>query len=238
MLSKPLLMLPGESETAGSGMDLFRDIFGEPYYSFTAGSAYFILLDDSGGEGLGSEQEKWLRGELEKSQAHRVRLVFMHYPLFDPEGSDPGSALRDPEAARRLQGLFDEYGVTAVFASHARGVYQGTWGGTPYLVTGGAGAPIDPVDGEHRYYNFVKVSVYQDQVEFEVVKTPGPPSAWKDRWGYQYSLRSYGFFAIWFWWDLLLLGVVVALAAALSWGVRQAHGKPAVEGSSEVESEE
>ncbi len=223
LLGKPLLMLPGDSETAGSGEGLFREIFGEPYYSFTAGSAYFILLDDSGGGGLGSEQEEWLRGELEKSRAWRVRMVFMHRPLFDPEGGDPGSGLEDPEEALRLQGLFDEYGVTAAFASHARGVYQGTWGRTPYVVTGGAGAPIESPDDACRYHNFVKVSVFQDQVDFEVVRTPGPPSAWKDRWGYQYSMRIYGFFALWFWWHLLLLAAAAALAAALSRAMRHIY---------------
>ncbi len=41
-------MVPGESETGVRAGNLFQEIFGQPYYSFKAGDAYFIILDDSG----------------------------------------------------------------------------------------------------------------------------------------------------------------------------------------------
>lgn len=225
---KPLLMVPGESETGGAnGANEFREIFGAPYYSFAAGDAYLIVLDDSGGEGIDEGQEQWLRGELEKGLAYRDRFVFMHYPLFAPEGSPPDMALRDTEAARRLQDLFDQNAVTMAFASHVPGIYQGHWGLTPYTVTGGAGKPIDDIDGTHRYYNYVKVTVSSDRVDYEVVKTPGPPSRDRDLWSYFYGLYTYGFFAVWFWYDLLLMVMVGVVVIALVTGIRQSRRKPA-----------
>lgn len=228
LLRKPLLMVPGESETGGkSGGNLFQEIFGQPYYSFKVGDAYFIILDDSGGEGIDEQQEQWLRDELEKSLACRDRFVFLHYPLFAPEGVPSDAALKDTEAASRLRDLFDQYAVTMAFAAHVTGIYQGTWGLTPYTITGGAGEPIEASDGTHRYYNYVKVTVLSDRVDCEVVKTPGPPSRGRDLWSYFYGLYAYGFFAVWFWYDLLLMVMVAVVIIALVTGIRRSRRGPA-----------
>jgi hypothetical protein len=239
LLRKPLLMVPGESETGGAnGQNLFKEIFGEPYYSFKAGDACLIVLDDSSGEGIDEQQEQWLQGELEKGLACRDRFVFMHYPLYAPEGSPPGAALKDAEAARRLQDLFDRYEVTMAFAAHVPGIYQGTWGLTPYTITGGAGEPIDDIDATHRYYNYVKVTVASDRVDYEVVKTPGPPSRGRDLWSYFYGLYTYGFFAVWFWFDLLLMVMLGVVVTALVTGIRQSRRKSAPEREPAPEREE
>ncbi len=222
---RPLLMVAGPRELEKGGRGVFREVFGDTYYSFTAGGCLMLVLDDRGGEGPDEEQLAWLRGELERAQGRGCRLVFMHHPLFDPEGAEAGSALRDRKAAERLLSLFQESGVDMVFASHARGCYQGKWGDVRYLVTGGAGSRIEGRDQAHRFYNYAKVSVAAGSVEVEVVQTPGPSSEFWDRAAFLWSLHAYGFFAIWFWWDILLLGFAALLITVLYAALRRRAGK-------------
>ena len=222
---KPLLMVPGPDELEGGGREVFREVFGETYYSFQAGDCFLAVLDDRGGEGPDPEQVAWLRGEMERAQDRSCRLVFMHHPLFDPEGAESGSALRDQDLARELLALFEENGVDMVFASHAPGYYQGSWGGVRYAVTGGAGRSIEQRDDRHRFYNYLKVTVSGSKVDVEVVKTPGPSSEGWDHAAFLWSLHAYGFFAIWFWWDMALLAAGVLLVFAAHDAFRRARAR-------------
>lgn len=230
LLEKPMLMVPGGSETGSEkGEANFAEIFGPGYYSFVAGECCFIMLDDNSGEGIDGEQEVWLQAELEKSMECKARFVFFHHPLFDPPGSQPGAAMKDSEAARRLQDLFDRYDVTMIFASHSQGFFQGVWGSTTYIVTGGGGFPIEGVDANNRFYNYVRVIVSPESVDYEVVRVDPPASPGQDAFLYKYGLHTYGFFAIWFWYDLFLLAVVAGLAVTLICAVRRSrrkHGAP------------
>ena len=219
---KPLLMAAGPSELQGGGRRLFGEVFGDTYYSFEAGDCLFLVLDDRGGEGPDEEQLAWLRGELERGQERSCRLVFIHHPLFDPQGAEGGYALRDRESAERLLSLFQQEKVDMVFASHAPGFYQGEWGEVRYVVTGGAGREIEGRDERHRYYNYVRVSVGGSAVEVEAVQTPGPSSESWDRAAFLWSLHTYGFFAIWFWWDMALLAAGALLVFAVHDAFRRA----------------
>jgi serine/threonine-protein phosphatase CPPED1 len=104
--------------------------------------------------------------ELQKSQAYKTRLVFLHVPLFDPSGSPKPHSL-PPEAASQLLSLFKKYKVNHVFAAHIHGYYAGHWEGLPYTITGGAGAPLYGTNSGHDFYHYLKVTIAGGQVQVQ-----------------------------------------------------------------------
>lgn len=65
----------------------FTQVFGPNYQAFTFDEFKFLLLDNSDNyTGFGSDQLKWVNGELEKAKEEKVKgiLVFMHEPLYHP----------------------------------------------------------------------------------------------------------------------------------------------------------
>ena len=170
--NKPLLTTLGNHDLRDGNSLNYQQIFGHPYYSFIIGDSYFIMLNSGSGERLDTIQIEWLDNQLNKGLDYRYRFVFMHYPLFDPLGrpADEGHSLGDVQQAKMLNNLFDQYNITMLFCSHIHGYYNGTWGKTPYIITGGAGAPLENSDQEHNFYNYVKVNVTQKGVNYQMIR--------------------------------------------------------------------
>ena len=166
----PFLTAVGNHDDGSS--DLYHAIFGNDYYAFTAGNCYFIVLDDSNEKDIDNVQLEWLKEKLDESQAYRFRFVFMHVPLYDPRVGPRGvgHSLQDPEFTGMLNSLLDQSHVTLLLTSHIHGYYEGTWGSTPYLVTGGAGAQLQGADHQHFFYHYVRVHVSNQGEDYEVVK--------------------------------------------------------------------
>ncbi len=115
------------------------------YYSFDKGNCHFICLavDEATAYAEGSAQYKWLRGDLENTrQTHPAHIfVFFHVPPYSI-----GSHGSDREVRRQLCPLFIRYGVDIVFNGHDHNYYRTRRDGVTYLVTGGGGAPLYPVN--------------------------------------------------------------------------------------------
>lgn len=175
-LKVPFLTAIGNHDATGDGRSLYHEIFGSFYYSFTVGESYFIVLDASYKKDFDLAQMTWLEGELEKSQSFKNRFVFMHIPLYDPRAGEykPGHSLEDPAFARKLNDLFDKSKVTMLFASHIHGYFTGTWGKTPFIITGGAGAGLYGLSDDHYFHHFIRVRVENDGVKYEIVKVNSP----------------------------------------------------------------
>jgi hypothetical protein len=189
--TKPLLTAIGNHETYANGRGNYFKIFGGFYYSFTVGRNYFIVLDDANEKNLDDWQMVWLKSELARSQAYRNRFVFMHVPLYDDRTSGSSEhGLQDRGFARRLNDLFDASGVTMLFASHIHEYASGTWGRTPFIITGGAGAELLGRDTSRYFYHYVRVHVSDSGLSYEVVhlKTPtGFGRLVHDTWLYVYA---------------------------------------------------
>jgi hypothetical protein len=166
-LKCPLLTAVGNHELYGGGRGVYHDLYGPFYYSFQIGRSYFIVLDDANGKGLDQPQEKWLEMELKKAQSCNNRFVFMHVPLFDPRGGIYQHCL-PKKAGLFLSKIFERYRVTHIFASHIHGYFSGQWGGTPYTITGGAGAPVYGRDTRHYFYHFVRVRVDNKNIKIAI----------------------------------------------------------------------
>ena len=85
----------------------------------------------------GSEQYRWLEGELQKFAGKTWKFVFFHEPLYSSGVHGPDLALRDA-----LHPLFVRYGVDLVFTGHDHDYERSAADGVTYIVTGGFGAPL------------------------------------------------------------------------------------------------
>jgi hypothetical protein len=201
---KPLLTSLGNHDILEGGRANYYDIFGPFYYSFQVGQSYFIVLDDANEQGLDPTQMDWLKAELEKGQAYRYRFIVMHVPLFDPRTSGAAleHALEDSEQAQRLNDLFDSNNVTMIFASHIHSYITGTWGKTPFIISGGAGAEIYKSDPGQAIFHYVRVNVTPNGVTYDLVQLPTPGSG-AGKILYDVWIYVYAYVAIHFW-DILI----------------------------------
>jgi len=215
-LNKPLLTVVGNHEIIEEGRANYHVLFGKSYYSFSVGNSYFIILDDSNGENLDAQQLDWLKNELKKAQDYKNRFIFMHIPLYDPRKGNykKGYSLKDLNFITQLNKLFDDNNVTMLFVSHIHGYYQGIWGKTPFIITGGGGARLAGSDPNHYFYHYIKVDVDNSNANYEVVKLISPDFDLLDRLIHGVWIFIYAFFVIHFI-DILLLVTIIYLCIYL-----------------------
>jgi 3',5'-cyclic AMP phosphodiesterase CpdA len=128
----------------------FYDFFDvkTPYFSFDWGNVHFILLDTDlgnmpGRDAFWAEQTKWLEADLKGSGKAAMRIVVFHHPPF----TAVKKRQEEGKQVRELVPLFEQYKVAAVFAGHDHNYQHHLKNGIHYIVTGGGGAPLYPVDG-------------------------------------------------------------------------------------------
>lgn len=165
--SKPIVSAIGNHEVPllfGDESN-FEKYIGKSSFSFSFVNSYFIFVDNANKKRVAQKQMEWLEKELRKSQKYKYRFVFMHVPLFDPRKGKRarGHSMKDIQNAKELNSLFDRYEVTMLFASHIHSYFKGKWSATPYIITGGAGAPNTRDGG---FYHYIVVKVDKDGVEY------------------------------------------------------------------------
>lgn len=172
---KPFISIIGNHEIpwGSNNKKNYKNFFGKTYFAFTYGNSYFIVLDSSDKK-IGKKQLKWLKKELQKSQKYTNRFVITHVPLYDPRYGKyaKGHSLKNPKKIKKLNKLLDKYRVNMIFCSHIHFYYRGFWNKTPFIITGGAGAPLKKFK-DNGFYNFVKVTVKGKKLKYEVIKTIG-----------------------------------------------------------------
>jgi len=85
-LKAPLVhCVPGEHDAGLDGGALFRENFGDTFYSFDYRGVHFVGLDNvsRGKPAVGAEQLSWLKRDLERFPKTAPIVVFTHRPLFD-----------------------------------------------------------------------------------------------------------------------------------------------------------
>ena len=82
---KSVKCIPGEHDAGLDGGALFRDVFGETFYSFDHRGVHFIGLDNvsRAKPEVGPEQLAWLKKDLSRFPKSAPIVVFTHRPLFD-----------------------------------------------------------------------------------------------------------------------------------------------------------
>jgi len=143
-----------------------------PYYTFNWGGAHFVVLNTDVGniavsemarDGFWAEQMRWLEADLEKNAKADFVFVVAHHPPF----TAMSKRQKHDERMEMLVELLEKYKVTAMFNGHDHNYQHHLKKGVHYIVTGGGGAPLYPLDAaipgvtqkvvsaEH----FVKVSI-------------------------------------------------------------------------------
>src|SRR5580765_4514128 len=77
--------VPGEHDAGLDGGALYREVFGESYYSFDHRGMHFVALDNVSRSKpeVGTEQLAWLKKDLARFPKSAPIVVFTHRPLFD-----------------------------------------------------------------------------------------------------------------------------------------------------------
>jgi predicted phosphodiesterase len=150
-----------------AGQNLFKKKYGETYYYFDHHNLRFIVLDDAGTQGMGTKQIEWLKGVLDTD---KIKLIFMHKPLFDPTGTYPSHIMTPQAENKQLEKLFVKNKVSYVFAGHIHGYAREERDGVIYVVTAGAGAPLYLPSFGGGFYHYVKVTVDGSKITDEVIK--------------------------------------------------------------------
>jgi serine/threonine-protein phosphatase CPPED1 len=106
-------------------------------YSFDYGNSRFIIID-SANYNLTDRQFQWMERQL---QTPLKKFVFTHTP--PRYGVWEHKLAPTPEVSARFMGLNEKYHTDYVFLGHIHLYDQRVINGVPYMVSGGAGAPLD-----------------------------------------------------------------------------------------------
>lgn len=161
----PFYPLPGNHDGLDGGLEGFLAHSGAPaaHYSFDYGLVHFALADSHNG-GIGAAESAWLREDLSATR-QPVKMVFLHHPPFDPDGTDHIMAY----GRKDFMDLMVELGVRYVFTGHIHAYAHAEREGVSYYITGGAGAPLYTQDHPQAIYHYLQVAVRGEEVSVELV---------------------------------------------------------------------
>ncbi len=156
----------------------YTNQFGPDYYSFRHGNFAGVVINSivihSPQQTTNhlSEQERWLRAELERLRENGARhlVVFQHHPWFLKTPDEPDQYFNIPRERRASYlSLFHERGVKYLFSGHYHRNAAARDGEIEAITTGPVGRPQDEDKSglrvvivhedrlEHRYYSFGEV---------------------------------------------------------------------------------
>jgi len=163
----PFFPVPGNHDSPDGLLEEYLKYSGAPAqrYSLDVGSVHFSMLD-SYSSALFPSTLQWLEADLASTE-QPVKMVFLHHPPFDPDGTDHILQMGNSE----VMALAEKYGVQYVMAGHIHAYEEEERDGTQYIITGGCGAPL--YAGEHPeggFNHYVRVRVDGTDVTTEVVK--------------------------------------------------------------------
>ncbi len=171
----------------------FPWLHGRRWYSVQLGHRIYVLNLDSNSSLLpGSDQEKWIRRQLD-ALPNSIQFVFLnlhHPPVSDYQvNGDPGHNARPNEIA--LTHLLDQYQARSsarfiVTAGHVHNYERFLQDGIVYLVSGGGGARPLPIVRTHQdlyqsnafpNYNYVKFVLDGDELRATMYRVRDPDAA-------------------------------------------------------------
>ncbi|TYB82666.1 MAG: hypothetical protein FXF54_14035 [Kosmotoga sp.] len=119
----PVFIVPGNHDTQRSGkingLELWKDIFGPDYYTFSWGSWSFMGLNTADSvygfvSGVVSDKQfEWIRNELDKIN-HKKIIIFGHHNFYD----DRWVFFEENDQRRELLEIFNNYNVVLSLFGH------------------------------------------------------------------------------------------------------------------------
>lgn len=136
--------------------------FGTSFYSFDAGPARFIALNNADFK-LTDEQYEFLDAAL---RTDLNKFVFMHRP---PNYLNPIYSTPMPDDGGRFRAAVENGGATAVLTGHEHHFGEYEAGGVRYIVSGGAGGRLNN-DTENNFHHFMRITTGLGKFEYEAVE--------------------------------------------------------------------
>ncbi len=178
LASVPLFPSPGNHEQNDRRyFEAFVLPGNERWYAFDWGNARIVSLqiDAIMPFGKQSEQVQWLEATL-AANTQPWLIVWFHLPPFDAYGkTDLSLAVQT-----NLLPLFERYGVDLVLNGHSHNYQRLAVNGVLYIVTGGAGAELNPVttadlelEASYSGHHFVHFTVEGLTLTGRVITTDG-----------------------------------------------------------------
>ena len=78
----PYLTVIGNHDYRSNGLDIYKEMYGEPNKSFTFNNNQFILFDDVFWESNRLPDMDWLEKELKNSEQYNTCFVLAHIPPY------------------------------------------------------------------------------------------------------------------------------------------------------------
>jgi 3',5'-cyclic AMP phosphodiesterase CpdA len=171
---KPLRLVLGNHELYGRGSrEGFARFFGLPgtNYAFTHRDTLFLVADNAGGS-FPDGTLAWLDRELAESRGKGAvshRIVAMHAPPATERISPHAMAPEYARQSARLREILERHGVEMVICGHEHVQFVEDWGKVRVVVTGGAGAPLVPL----QRHGFFRIDVGKGTVKETFVPAEG-----------------------------------------------------------------
>lgn len=162
----PFYPVPGNHDGLGGKLEGYLAHSGAPaaHYSFDRGDVHFTMADSHNG-GIGAAELTWLREDL-SATAQPIKMVVLHHPPFDPDGTDHIMAYGNES----FMDLMVEQNVDYVFAGHIHAYAREERDGVTYVITGGAGAPLYSSGHPQAFNHYLRVAVQDGDVTVEVIE--------------------------------------------------------------------
>jgi predicted phosphodiesterase len=162
----PFYPVAGNHDGLNGQLDGYLATSGAPatHYSFDEGDVHFVMADSHNG-GISAGELAWLREDLSASMLP-VKMVLLHHPPFDPDGTDHIMAYGN----EGFMALMVEQEVDYVFAGHIHAYAREERDGVTYVITGGAGAPLYSSAHPLAFHHYLRVTVQDRDVTVEVVE--------------------------------------------------------------------
>ena len=163
----PFYPVPGNHDSPDGLLREYLQYSGAPapHYSFDYGPVHFTMVDSHLGE-VSAAELAWLEEDL-AATSQPLKVVCLHHPPFDPDGTDHILYKGNEE----FMALMEKYGVDYVFSGHIHAYLEAQRGETTYIVTGGGGAPLyTSAHPTGAFYHYVRVTVRDGQLSHEVVR--------------------------------------------------------------------
>jgi Icc protein len=160
----PYFTVVGNHDVRNEGLQVYHQMFGDENYTFDYAGCRFIILDNSRGR-FPDERLQWLDRQLDTPLK---KFIFMHKPPAVGNWGKAFDASPWRENADRFTELAGQRRVDRVFVGHIHAYGEKEIKGVRYVLSGGAGAPLDP--SPHAYFHYVLVTVSPKGVEDQVVR--------------------------------------------------------------------
>ena len=163
---KPLRVVIGNHELYDGGTsEKFAERFGLPgaSWSFTHKDAHFAIVDNAKGT-FSDNTLAWLDRDLAAHPKGKGGITTLIVAMHIPPGTDGirphGTRFDYEERSAKLLAILKRHGVDAVLSGHEHMHYVEDWEGVMVLISGGAGAPLAPL----QRYGFYRVDVENGRV--------------------------------------------------------------------------